>query len=88
MLSEEVKRQILDSIPTPRKRVWPKEKPKLVTDGGRTVGDAKVYVSPSDPNWRGSSSPYVLVLERSEDEGSNVISGYHPFEIKGARFHD
>jgi hypothetical protein len=86
MISEEVKQQILESIPTPRKRVWPKEKPKLVTDGGRTVGDAKVYVSPNDPNWRGSSSPYVLVLERPE--GPNVISGYNPFEIKGARFHD
>ena len=88
MLSEEVKRQILESIPTPRKRVWPKEKPKLVTDGGRTVGTAKVYVSPNDPNWRGSTSPYVLVLEASEDDGSKVFSSYDPFEIKGVRFHD
>ena len=88
MISEEVKRQILESIPTPRKRVWPKEKPKLVTDGGRIVGTAKVCVSPNDPNWRGSNSPYVLVLERSEEESSQAASSYDPFEIKGAHCHD
>lgn len=68
MLSEETKRQILESIPTPMKRMRPKQKPTLVADGGRIVGSATVYLSPGDPNWRGSSSLYVKVLDRPEDD--------------------
>lgn len=36
---------------------------KLVSDQGQIVGRAAVHLSPSDPNWRGSGSQYVLIRE-------------------------
>jgi hypothetical protein len=36
---------------------------KLVSDQGQIVGRAAVHLSPSDPNWRGSNSQYVIVRE-------------------------
>lgn len=36
---------------------------KLVSDQGRIVGAAAVHLSPSDPNWRGSNSQYVIIRE-------------------------
>jgi hypothetical protein len=86
MISEDAIQQILESLPTPKKRVR-LPKPKLVTDQGRIVGTATVYLSPGDPNWHGSNSVYVKVLDRLEDDGPNVISSYDPFEFRGPRYH-
>jgi hypothetical protein len=36
---------------------------KLVSDQGQIVGAAAVHLSPSDPNWRGSNSQYVIIRE-------------------------
>src|SRR5262249_5879103 len=36
---------------------------KLVSDRGQIVGKAAVHLSPSDPNWRGSNSQYVIIHE-------------------------
>jgi len=36
---------------------------KLVSDKGQIVGKAAVHLSPSDPNWRGSNSQYVIIRE-------------------------
>jgi hypothetical protein len=38
-------------------------KAKLVSDQGQIVGTAAVHLSPSDPNWRGSGSQYVIIRE-------------------------
>jgi hypothetical protein len=62
----------------PRKRVRPKTKPTLVTDEGNIVGSASVHLSPSDPNWRGSGSQYVRVLDQLDEGGPRVISSYDP----------
>jgi hypothetical protein len=73
-----------------RRRVRPKQKPTLVTDGGKIAGSASVHLHPSDPNWRGSASQYVRVLDRWDDDGPRVVWSYHPFEVlgKGPRYHD
>ncbi len=51
-----------------RRRVRPKQKPTLVVDGDKIAGSATVHLSPSDPNWRGSNSQYVRVLDRWDDD--------------------
>jgi hypothetical protein len=73
----------------PRKKVRRKKKPRLVTDEGKIVGSASVHLSPSDPNWRGSGSQYVRVLDRFDDDGPGVVFSYDPFDVlnKGPRFH-
>jgi hypothetical protein len=73
----------------PRKKVRPKKKPRLVTDEGKIVGSASVHLSPSDPNWRGSNSQFVRVLDRFDDDGPHVVFSYHPFDVlnKGPRYH-
>ena len=56
---------------------------------GEIVGSARVHLSPSDPNWRGSNSQYVRVLDRFDDDGPDVEFSYHPFDVlnKGPRYH-
>jgi hypothetical protein len=86
-----------DDLPTweellnanPRKKRRPKKKPRLVTEDGEITGSATVHLSPSDPNWRGSQSQYVRVLDRWDDDGPDVVFSYDPFEVlkKGPRFH-
>jgi hypothetical protein len=73
----------------PRKKKKPKQKPTLVSEEGKIVGSAKVHLSPSDPNWRGSNSQYVRVLDRWDDGGPDVVFSYDPFDVlnKGPRFH-
>jgi hypothetical protein len=73
----------------PRKRIRPKQKPTLVAEEGKIVGSAGVHLSPSDPNWRGSKSQYVRVLDRFDDDGPGVVFSYDPFDAlkKGPRFH-
>jgi hypothetical protein len=72
-----------------RRRVRPKQKPALVASEGKIAGSATVHLHPSDPNWRGSNSQYVRVLDRWEDDGPGVQWSYHPFDIldKGPKFH-
>jgi hypothetical protein len=36
---------------------------KLVADKGHIVDKAAVHLSPSDPNWHGSNSQYVIIRE-------------------------
>ena len=61
----------------------PERPEKLVADeevDGRRVRTQTVYVSPKDPNWRGSNSVVVKVLERPDDwDRQCVVSEYHPF---------
>jgi hypothetical protein len=78
-----------------RKRIRPKQKPTLVTERdeasakAKIVGSATVHLSPSDPNWRGSDSQYVRILDRWDDDGPGIEWSYNPLDVlnKGPRFH-
>jgi hypothetical protein len=77
--------KILAELDEPVRAPPKPERPmKLVADErlaeGRRTRAQTVYVSPADPNWRGSNSVVVRVFERPDDwERPCVISEYHPF---------
>jgi hypothetical protein len=77
------------NLPYKGKKKKPKQKPREVTSDGKITGSATVHLSPSDPNWRGSDSQYVRVLDRWDDDGPDVVFSYDPFDVlkKGPRFH-
>jgi hypothetical protein len=88
---DEPKRMTIEEIirANPRRKRKPKQKPREVTSDGKITGSATVHISPSDPNWRGSQSQYVRVLDRWDDGGPDVVFSYDPFDAlnKGPRFH-
>jgi hypothetical protein len=79
--------KILAELDAPVKVPARPERPmRLVADersaAGRRTSVRNVYVSPNDPNWRGSGSGSVVVrvLEKPEDwDAPCVVSEYHPF---------
>jgi hypothetical protein len=63
----------------------PKPRPEAIAGQAPAADDRRertrtVYVSPADPNWRGSESVVVRVLDRIDEPASLVVSGYDPFE--------
>jgi hypothetical protein len=64
-IGQRVAKQLLEGLARKRARAEAAKRPKarLVSDQGQIVGTAAVHLSPSDPNWRGSNSQYVLIRE-------------------------
>jgi hypothetical protein len=64
-IGERVAKQLMEGLAKKRARAEAAKQPKakLVSDQRRLVGAAVVHLSPSDPNWRGSSSQYVIIRE-------------------------
>jgi hypothetical protein len=64
-LGQRVGRQLLEGLAKKRAKeeAARQRRPKLVADQGEIVGRAAVHLSPSDPNWRGSNSQYVIIRE-------------------------
>ena len=64
-IGQRVAKQLLEGLARKRARAEAakRQKARLVSDQGQIVGTAAVHLSPSDPNWRGSNSQYVLIRE-------------------------
>jgi hypothetical protein len=72
--------------PIPRAKPRPKREPlfREVADDAaarnRRVRTQTVRLNPNDPNWRGSHSVVVRVLERPDDwDRPCVVSEYNPY---------
>jgi hypothetical protein len=64
-VGQRVAKQLLEGLARKRAKeeAAKARRPKLVADQGQIVGKAAVHLSPSDPNWHGSGSQYVLIRE-------------------------
>jgi hypothetical protein len=85
---EECQARLAERLAGPIPRAKPKPKPeplfREVADDAaaqnRRVRTQTVRLNPNDPNWRGSNSVVVKVLERPDDwDRPYVVSEYNPY---------
>lgn len=85
---EECQARLAERLAEPIPRAKPKTKPapifrEVVDDvaaQNRRVRMQTVRLDPNDPNWRGSNSVVVKVLERPDDwDRPCVVSEYNPY---------